>query len=236
MDTVKAALRVIDHPVVSVVLKALLVAYGALIVPTLTVDQGHWFHNVYVRALVVALVLWTALGDPALGIGIATVFYLGSYYVSKASMNQIIQTGKVEGLAGDILAGGVGPSAKTHNMTLKERFVMQASVDEGMFNPPADDAQDVHGDAIETILKFKDDQQKDWTTTGGVGTDSTVDRTITDPLEETTTTYQSDLAPLDFDADVTFSTPAPVAAPAPAVQSPAPAAPSPVPAAPAVVA
>ncbi|KAJ3371270.1 hypothetical protein GGF31_003449 [Allomyces arbusculus] len=51
-------------------------------------------------------------------------------------------------------------------MRLTEKFVMQASVDEGMFNPPADDAQDVHSDAINTILQFKDDQQKNMVVAG----------------------------------------------------------------------
>lgn len=198
-NAVKSSLTVLDIPEVSFVLKVLLIAYGAVVVPQLTVDQGHWFFNTYVRLAVVVLILWASLKDIGLSVGIAVVFFIGTWYMSRASMQQVITTGQVEGMAARILGGGYGPSLKTAKADLREQFVMQASVDEAMFNPPADDAQPVHQAAIDTIVSFKNDRAaSEAQTSTTIGAEASLDRSfVPDELSGMLTEDQSALAEIE---------------------------------------
>ena len=203
-QNIESALRILDVPIVATALKVILVFYGALYVPSLSLDKSKWFHNTWVRIGALALVLWTSLKDVGLSLLIAAIFFLGSWFASRKAMATVVSTGKVEGMSASILSGGWGPVLKTPTHKLTERFVMQASVDESKFNPPADDASQVHQDAIDTIVDFQNKQMTDTAKDSDeVGTDPAVDRNdwTGDDLSGMVTKSQSDLAPEDDTVD-----------------------------------
>lgn len=66
----------LDSPIVSSVLRLVLILYGALAAPHLPDQVLKWFDNVPFRLLILFLIVYTANKDPATALLIAVAFFV----------------------------------------------------------------------------------------------------------------------------------------------------------------
>jgi hypothetical protein len=91
----KVLYPITDNTPIVLIMKLMLILYGAMIAPQLSSKFSPFISNAYFRVAMLSLVAWVYSKDPVLSILIGTCYYLTVTFLTKNSVGEAIENGEL---------------------------------------------------------------------------------------------------------------------------------------------